>query len=218
MWEKQTGILLQAIPYLGSHRIVKVLMRDCGLLTLIAKHVKTKQAACTSPFCIAEWVFHKTHSEIYPLKDVTLIDPLLHLKTSYSIITAAGTMASDLLHSQYPHKTSSGLYELTLLYFQHLPRNPSAISQSFRLKLLQFEGLLHLQENCMRCAFPATHLSRGESLCSSHALVGSFSFDEQEWDMLLKLGLSRRFSNLEALEIPAPFIEKTDLLFSERMA
>ncbi len=216
-WEKQEGILLQAIPYLGSHRILKVFTPDAGLLTLMAKYVNQKKAAHTTPFCRAEWVYRKTGGEMHPLKDATLLDPLHQLRENYEILFAAGSIAGDLLRSQLPHRSSQGLYELLLACLQHLTKSPAAIAQSFRLKLLQFEGLLRLQPTCARCPAAATHLSGGESLCSSHAAFQSQRFETEEWEYLLTLGLGRRFSEFETIRPSPAFIEKTALLFSERI-
>jgi DNA repair protein RecO (recombination protein O) len=216
-WEKQEGILLQSIPYLGNHRILKVFTPDAGLLTLMAKHVKTKNAAATNPFCRAEWVYRKSLGDIYPIKDATLLDPLDELRKEYRVLSAAGSMANDLLRSQFPQRPAKRLYELLIASLKHLPQNPLAIAQSFRLRLLQFEGLLHLRSCCMHCDNPATHLSQGECLCLHHALPGSTAFNGQEWEQLLMLGLCRRFSDFEQLNLPEPLIEKTERLFLERI-
>ena len=212
-WEKQEGILLQAIPYLEIHRILKVFTPD-GLISLMAKHVKATAAAHTVPFCRAEWVYRKTQTEIQSIKDATLIDPLSALRKNSETLFAAGSIASDLLRSQFPHRPSQELYNLLLAYLQNLPRNPVAIAQSFRLKLLQFEGLLRLDSICSRCATNTTHLSGGEGFCSQHAPIGSVPFNDEEWHNLLTLGLGRRFSEFESIHLQPSSIEKITLLFS----
>ena len=216
-WKKQEGVLLHSIPYLGIHRILKVFTLDEGLLTLMAKHVKAKNAAATNPFCRSEWVYRKSSGDIHPIKEATLLDPLDELRKEYRILIAAGSIANDLLRSQFPHRPAKGLYELLIVSYKHLPRNPRAIAQSFRLKLLQFEGLVHLRTLCTLCDAPAAHLSQGECLCHHHALPGSISFDRQEWEQLLMLGLGRRFSDFDSLDLHSPFIEKTERLFLERI-
>lgn len=215
-WERHVGILLQALPYLG-HRILKIFTPDAGLLTLMAKHVKAKDAAHTMPFCRAEWVFRKTRSDIYPLKEAKLLDPLSSLREQYSTLMNAGSIASDLLRSQLPHRSAQLLYDLLLASLTHLPRNPAAIAQSFRLKLLQFEGMLSLRPTCMRCEEKASYLSRGESRCSRHSLPESIAFDDEEWQTMLVLGLGRRFSEFDHIDLPPHLTEKTASLFLERI-
>lgn len=215
-WEKHVGILLQAIPYLG-HRILKVFTPEAGLLTLMAKNIRAKEAAHTTPFCRAEWVFRKSRSDIYPLKEAALLDPLSYLRNDYATLMAAGSMANDLLRSQFPHRSAQLLYDLLLASLTHLPRNPAAIAQSFRLKLLQFEGLLNLRDTCMRCEEKSSYLSRGESRCHRHALPGSVGFNDEEWQTLLVLGLGRRFSEFDGVPVSSQFAEKTSHLFLERI-
>lgn len=208
---------MQAIPYLGSHRILKIFTPDAGLLTLIAKHIKTNTSAVTSPFCKAEWVYCPSKGDIHPLKDATLIDPMQDLRKNYEILSAAGSIARDILQSQMPDRASKGLYELLVSSFHHLHRNPTAIAQSFRLKLLQYEGLIRLQQACLHCEAKSEYLSRGESICKYHALAGSIFLTEEEWPQLLVLGLSRRFSEIISIAPTPHLIEKIEQLFSERM-
>jgi DNA repair protein RecO len=215
-WEQHEGILLQAIPYLG-HRILKIFTPDAGLISLIAKHIKAGNAAVTTPFCKAEWVYRKSKGEIHPLKDATLIDPLQQLREQYDTISSAGSIARDLLRSQLAGRAAQGLYELLLASFKHLPINPAAIALSFRLKLLQFEGLIRLEPKCMRCGASATHLSGGESLCASHANAGSFAFNDEEWRVLLALGLGRRFSEFASIQVTPKIDDQTDQMFAERI-
>jgi DNA repair protein RecO len=216
-WEKQEGVLLQSISYLSNHRILKIFAPDAGLLTLIAKHIHRKNAAHTIPFCRSEWVFRKSQGEIYLLKDATLLDPFQGLKENYQVLTAAGSIATDLLRSQFPHRPARGLYELLIATLTHLRRNPLAIQLSFRLKLLQYEGLVHLQPACTLCSAAATHVSRGECLCPRHLAFEGVRFEEPEWQMLLQLSLGRRFSEFDPLQPSLLFIEKVDRLFTERM-
>lgn len=130
------GLLLQAIPYLGQKKILKIFTAEHGLLSLFATTTKL------SPFCIAEWVYRKSNREIHTLQDATLLDPLLELRTDYNTLTAAGAIAQDLLRTQFPDKSAPDLYALTCLYLKKLPANPHIFAASFRLKLLLHEGLL----------------------------------------------------------------------------
>ncbi len=214
-WDQSEGILLQAIPYLENRRILKVFTKEMGLISLIAS---SKKVPFATPFCKAEWLFRKSAKDLHTLKEGSLLDPLLHLKESYETIQAASSMASDLLRSQLSHKAAAMLYELLLASFTHLANHPHAVAQSFRLKLLQFEGLLHLQTHCMRCEAFASSLSAGESVCRKHAdAPKNQSFNPEEWQQLLTLGLARRFSELSPLLLTPSFLRKTADLFCERI-
>lgn len=214
--QKTPGLLLQAIPYLGRQRILKVFTPENGLVSLFAK--ASISSAFSAPFCIAEWVYKKGTKEIHSLKDASLIDSLLELKKDYTTLSAAGSIAQDLLRSQLPGKKGTGLYELALACFKKLPAfsKPEILAASFRIKLLLHEGLLSLQNECARCGHPAFHLHQGESYCLSHALFPGHTFSLNEWESLQVLAYSRQFSQLQSL-LTAP-LSQIEQLFRERIS
>jgi DNA repair protein RecO len=212
-WEKLEGILLHSISYLDSHCILKVFTAQAGLLTLMAKNIRCVNPAVATPFCRSEWIFYKSKGEIYSLREGSLLDPMLHLKTDYRILTAAGSIANDLLQSQMPHRPARALYDLVLATFAHLPQNPNAIAQSFRLKLLQYEGLIHIRSICNCCSEPATRFWRGECFCEKHGSEEFYSFTALEWRQLHTLAFARRFSELKSIELPSSFSEKIHQIF-----
>src|SRR5580700_7758836 len=116
--EKSPGLLLQAIPYLGQKKILKVFTPDFGLISLISQRVRN--SALVSPFCLVEWVYKKKNGEIYSLVDGSLIDGLYNLRTSYKALTTAGQIAQDLLRTQMPGKSSVELFALTTAIFQKI--------------------------------------------------------------------------------------------------
>ncbi len=216
MEEKIQGVCLQAIPYLGKSRILKLFTQEAGFLTLMSKK---SSLAALSPFCIAECVYKKRQSEIYTLIDGSILDSLLGLRQSYPTLTAAGAIAQDLLRSQLPGKAAPGLYDLLCSYFIKLPQfeNPAILSASFRLKLLLHEGLLALEDECARCSSQASMLTQGESVCRSHASLPSFAFDKEEWQTICHLTFTRQFSLLQKIDLSSSLQKTIDALFEERL-
>ena len=215
MEEKSHGILLSAIPYLGQQKILKVFTVEAGMISLIAKG--NKLPSLCSPFCIAEWVYKKSEREIFPLTDGTLTDPLSRLRDSYEALSAAGSIAGDLLRSQFPSKPSPLLYELMAAYFRKIgtSAHPQNLSASFRLKLLLHDGILSLMPFCAHCGEPALSLSHGESYCSQHGADGH-RFSIQEWETLMELAYSRQFSVLENAALNELLGGKINKVFEER--
>jgi DNA repair protein RecO len=212
---KSQGILLQAIPFLGKGRIFKVFAEDAGLITLMAKKPTLAQF---SPFCIAEWIYRKKQSEMVALRDASLIDSLLELRQSYGALTAAGSMAKDLLRTQLPERPSPGLYSLLASYLKKtaLFEHPGVLAASFRMKLLLHEGLLALQEGCAHCSREANSLAQGESVCLAHTSPFAIGFSSSEWQILLRLAFARQFSLLQEIDGPPELFEKIATLFEER--
>ena len=179
---KTPGLLLQSIPYLGKKKILKILTPEQGLISLFA------QTSSLTPFCIAEWVYRKSNQEIHSIQDTTLLDPLFELRTSYAILSAAGSIAQDLLRTQMPGKKAP--FALASAYLKKLPLNPPIFAASFRLKLLLHEGLLSPDPDPM--------------------------FSPLEWEQVSILGFSRQFSQIGQVKDP-PW-KKIELLFEERLS
>jgi DNA repair protein RecO len=214
MEEKKTeGLLLQTIPYLSHQKILKILTSDAGLITLLAKN-KSLQPF-TQPFLIAEWVYTIGKGEIHTLKDASLCQDLSELRESYSVISAAGLIAQDLLKSQCPEKNGRGPYALAVAYFQKLPKSLSleAMIASFRLKLLLHDGLLGLQNECVHCGAPALSLDEGGSYCHIHRSPHSTPFSVQEWELLHEITFARQFQSLQNIKIEQSLQKKIEQLF-----
>lgn len=211
--EKTEGILLQSIPYLGREKILKVLSKENGLVSLIAKN--RSHLPFTNPFLIAEWVYKKRNGAIHSLKDVSLMKDLSDLRLNFSILSHAGQMAQDILISQLPEKKGSGPYALSASYLCKLgsSSSPEALGASFRLKLLMHDGLLGLQNGCMQCGQTACYLENGESVCKTHSLVSSISFKNDEWETLHHLTFARQFSIIENARPSLQMQEKIKKMF-----
>ena len=184
MEEKISGLLLHAVPYLGRKKILKIFTPD-GLLSLISNSSKFP----TDPFCLAEWVYRKNQRELYPLVDATLFDSFHNLRQSLSTLTAAGSIAQDLLKTQMPHKASAELFQLASLYFKNLEMNPPILAASFRLKLLYHEGLLGEEEKI---------------------------FTAEEWEQVSVLAFGRKLSIIAGVTAIPP--EKIGALFLDRFS
>jgi len=190
MEEKTEGLLLQAIPYLGHQKILKVFTPETGLLSFIVKQKKLSQL---SPFLVAEWVYRNGKEDIHLLKDLTLLNDLLDLRESYKILSLAGQMAKDLLRSQFPAKQGKDLYQLTLAYLEKLPTfsQPETLAASFRLKLLLHEGLF--SESAEK------------------------PFSSAEWKIVRTCATTRRFSLLETVHVSSSLSEKIEIFFLESL-
>ena len=208
MEEKQQGLLLHSIPYLNNSHILKIFTQEEGLISIFTK--KKDHRALASPFCIAEWVYKKRQSDMYTLLDGSLLDPLLDLRQSFASLSAAGSMAQDILKSQLPSQASPQLYALLCSYFKKIPqfKTPEILAISFRLKLLLHEGLLSLKPDCSLCSRPASILAQGESFCPSHAPSPNLHFTPEEWAQLHALTFASNFSSIHPLELNPSLAQK----------
>jgi DNA repair protein RecO len=186
-WEQHEGVLLQIIPYLEESLIYKIFTPQAGLITVLAK---SKGSAI--PFCRAEWVVRRSRGDLYYLQESSLIDPHHHLRSSFPVISAAGAIATDLIRSQLPSTSATNLYLLLLACWTHLAKNPEAIAFSFRLKLLQLEGVFCIQ------------------------LLNDLPFEEAERKIVRTLAFAKRFSELEDLHLSLCFACKLRSVLNKR--
>ena len=139
---KIEGLLLKATQYLGKSQLLKIFTPEKGLLTLLAKK------GAPPPFCVGEWVYREGRGEMGFLQEVSLLDPLADLRTSYHAFFSAGKIARALLDTQWPEQESKAIYTLAVKTVQALGRVQSghSLTTGFLLKLLALEGLLDFEE------------------------------------------------------------------------
>jgi hypothetical protein len=146
--------------------------------------------------------YRKSRTDINPHREATLLDPL----SAFAVITTLlwRPERSPTIYSapNFPivlHQALSIAYILCLICKKSL-----AIAHSFRLKLLQLEGVLN-STPLYALNNKASHLSHGESLCPTHALPESIVHSRSRMATSRTLGLGRRCSEYDILTLP-PFL------------
>lgn len=217
MEEKAPGLLLQAIPYLGQKKILKIFTPHLGVISLITK--KKHDPALLTPFCLAEWVYRKGSRDLYLLLDGSISDGLLDLRKTYEALFSAGLIARDLINLQMPGSFAAEMFALTVLIFQKMGsfQHPEVLVALFRLKWLQHEGLLSLHPNCSLCQSEAISLHEGESYCALHGKSARWVFTVEEWTHLNDLYTARTFTHLKNLKPFSSLYPKIFSFFEERV-
>jgi DNA repair protein RecO len=176
--ERVEGIVLRTTPFKENHRIITLFTPMAGLISFMAKRVKTpEKLVLLSPFSQIEVIYRKKLSDLYLLKDGSLIADNLFLREKWDYLDIAGKMAQIVLHSQLPGKPAPLLYALFIACLKQLPHfeEPAGLLLLFYLKLLSHEGILSLEE---RAAFP-------------------ISVSSSQWDVMMELAQNRSFQSLQ---------------------
>lgn len=219
MIEETLAITLQSIPYIEKKRIVTAFSQERGLISFILQDLSNKNPyfALCSPFCLAELILLKTKSELFILKESKVLDEHLSLRKELSHIQSAYLMAKAIMDSQLPHKSAPSLFLLLKTYLKHIPNVEfqNSILISFLLKILIHEGLIHLHEKCNLCDKKASHLHKGEALCSEHTIQYCHGFSNEEYELLIKLGQIKNISELKDLESSTDLKQKALTLFND---
>lgn len=183
------GIIVKAVPFQEYDRIITLFTPNEGLIKLFVKAAfasKHGKGHSTTPLGHVEVICSLSKSELYHCHDISVLNHHLLLRKDLSVLNAACDILQTINETQQPGKAAPELYRLSLIFLKRLPEAvfPLAISTSFKLKTLHYEGLLGESEELLRL------------------------FDPQERELVEVLTLSRDFSLLAALPIELPFAEK----------
>jgi len=91
--ERVEGVVLRNTIYKENHRIVTLFTSEAGLISLMVKGVKTpERMVLITPFSQIEVYFRKKLSDLYVLKDGSLIADNLFLREKWGYLETAGKM------------------------------------------------------------------------------------------------------------------------------
>ncbi len=215
---KTKAITLKSTPFKDRSKILQVLTDDLGIISIIVKSLSKKNLnmiSFCSPFTISELVIKKNRSDIYSLRDLSLIDANIYLRKNLKYLNAASFMIKAILDSHIFQKKDFNLFLLLKSYLKKISINPDAMHLSFLLKLLSNEGFLHLKTKCSNCEKDAISLLNGESLCLDHSNNFAIKFDIESFKKIFVLCFSKSFSLLKDIEISKSLKEKVNVLFQE---
>ena len=217
--ERTEGLVLQMVPFRNYDQILTVFTESEGISKFLYKGAfssKQGKGSATSTLVRAEFFFTRGKGELFLCREAGLIDSNLHLRRDFPVLEAACDLAQALLASQIAAKPARELYALLLHYLAKLPqaKDPTAVSGSFRLKILRYEGLLNLAEECAKCQERGLAIAEGECYCKRHAPPYATALNAIEKDILMKLAFTRHFPELAVLSLPNGLYLKIKELFN----
>lgn len=217
---KTEGIILNGVKFQDYDQIITIFTPSEGILKLIVKGgLRVGKENLTSPFTRAEFIYIRKKSELCTCKEISLLHQHLSLRKDIDTLEAASELLQAIIATQMPQKMAPEIYQLLASYLEKLPHtsSPFTLATSFKLKVLRYEGLLHLKSHCSSCHIPlnAKSLFEGETYCFEHAPPSSLDFTEEEALFLDCLALARSYGEL-FLTTPDPlFHQKVKRLFLE---
>ncbi len=218
MNEKTKAITLFSTPYKDRSKIIKVLTKDYGIISLIIHGLSAKKSyllSIATPFSISEIVFKKNNSDIHTYKDGSIIDENIYLRKNLKYIKIASLITKAVLEFHFPQKNTENIFLLLQKYLKNISTNPNGIYISFLLKILINEGFLNLKNICNKCSQKARYIESGESLCQKHTSNFAFRFSEEEYNKLLVFAYAKSFSLLKDIDVSKEFVEKAHNLFKD---
>ena len=148
---QEEAIVLRSTQYKDSERIVTLLTKESGILSVLAKRVSQKDLkvhSLTTPLHRGDYILTKGSSDLYKFKDGHILDTFVELRRSFLHLKTALELLDFVQKSQMPGEAAPLLYLLVSGYLNALKttQNPSALKVSFILKLLKHEGIYQTGE------------------------------------------------------------------------
>lgn len=143
---KDEAIVLRATEYKEQKRIISLLSKQMGLISVLVKRISHKNLnlhSLSSPLHRCEYILRSQGQDFYTLVDGHVLDTYVDIRQSFGHLKAA----LDILHiterSQMPNASCPLLYQVLLGYLTTLKtsKNPQVVWASYALKLLKHEGV-----------------------------------------------------------------------------
>ena len=205
--EKTEGITLKSIEFREYQRIITVMTKDLGIISLIVSRLGSKNYRLinlTSPLTCGEFVFKQRKSDLWRFLDGSILQTHAPIRQELSKLNAAQAMLKRILDTQLPHKPAPALYLLLKSFLGRLQTTPvpDVLLTAFILKLLRHEGLLSIKTTCGTCnAENAYCFYSGDNFCTTCAPPFATALTSDEWQQMIHLLACKSFDSLEALPL-----------------
>jgi DNA repair protein RecO (recombination protein O) len=154
---KLTGIVLRAVDYGESDRVVTLLTRERGKISAFARGARASRrrfGGALEPFTllVAE-ARERAGSELLGLDSVTVTRAFGAIRADLARIACAGyavELARELVRDHEPHDDLFDLLERVLAALDAAPARPASL-RAFELGALRAAGLMPRLDGCARC-------------------------------------------------------------------
>lgn len=217
MTQTLEGIILRRTPLKETSLICTAYTKEIGLVSFVARSREARSMLQLSAHVELVMTPPRT-GELWRLKDLSLINAFLGLRTHLARIRTMGLCISAILKSQLPSKPSPDLFETLRRHLLQVANanNHSHIGMQFLTKLLKHEGLLEVPLKCDECSSPLqeSFISKTSVHCSICQELGAIHLTENEYTLLRAL-FERR--SLTHLEMPSSLLKKIKEIFTQKV-
>lgn len=215
------GILIKAIDYGESDKILHIFTRDLGILPLIAKRAsdpKNHLIPPISPLSKGQFLYTDPDKSLPKCKEISITHPRLELRQSFELLNDACQMGLALNKALLPGKPAPNLFDLFDYFLNHMTlRNSKKILTSFYLKLLRHEGVFTLPAICSKCNQNESilYFDQGSFFCKAHAPHRTLAFSNEELKLLKNILYSKSLLEITSFPLTKELTEKCKKLFEE---
>ena len=180
-FETLNGIVLRYVDYRENDRILTVLTRERGLVTLTARGVRAKgrtvSAQVSDAYCYGEFVVYERNG-LENVSSSSVTEAFYPLREDYDKLVAAAQVArlAEKLASNCPNDELFSMLYHTLSFLAYGTAEPPDLVLCFAARFLRLAGYAPVLTSCSVCGKPVTaekqipfSFRSGGSLCSDCA-------------------------------------------------
>jgi DNA repair protein RecO (recombination protein O) len=194
---KEQGVVLRAAKLGEADKIVTVMTQGSGKVRAVAKGIRkttSRFGARLEPTTHVSLMLYRGRSSLDIVSQVEIISPFLPVRGDLGLFAAAETMLEATDKVAEEHERNVRLFLLLLGGLRALdtaPADPSAVAESFLLKMLSLSGFHPSLTACAECGRPDPTLfssAQGGAMCVEHAAPDAAPVSAQPLAFLSALG------------------------------
>jgi DNA repair protein RecO (recombination protein O) len=179
---KEQGIVLRAVKLGEADKIVTVLTSGSGKVRAVAKGIRkttSRFGARLEPFTQVNLMLYRGRGSLDTITQAEIVASHLHIREDLARFAAAETMVEAVDRVAEEHEKNVRLVLLLLQGLRALdagPADPTAVAESFLLKLLSVSGFHPALTGCAVCGSPDVRLwssGLGGAVCAGCADMGA---------------------------------------------
>ena len=193
---KEQGIVLRSVKLGEADKIVTILTQGSGKVRAVAKGIRkttSRFGARLEPFTHVNLMLYRGRGALDTVTQAEIVAPHLHIREDLARFAAAETMVEAVDKVAEEHERNTRLVVLLLGGLRAVdagPADPSAVAESFLLKLLSLSGFHPSLTVCAVCGGPEVRLwsgGLGGAVCAQDADAGANAVSPEALGLLQRL-------------------------------
>ena len=153
--EEVTGIIVNETNYGETSKILNVITKEKGLISVMAKgckNLKSPLRSVSSKLTYGTFIIYYKENKISTLKEVSVLDNFKNLKKDITSISYAAYML-ELSEGVIKQNNDPRIFDLLIQSLKKIDEgfNPLVIMNILELKYLEFLGVMPIIDSCAMC-------------------------------------------------------------------
>ena len=153
--EEVTGIIVNETNYGETSKILNVITKEKGLISVIAKgckNLKSPLRSVSSKLTYGTFIIYYKENKISTLKEISVLDNFKNLKKDITSISYAAYML-ELSEGVIKQNNDPRIFDLLIQSLKKIDEgfDPLVIMNILELKYLEFLGVMPIIDSCAMC-------------------------------------------------------------------